>query len=231
MALIKCKGCGHMISDRANNCPQCGYPVRLSVKQQSEFVKQSESTQEVFNNDSPELQPNVNKKGFIVTIIAIVIIVCGFILYVVLHGRSASNDPQKDSTTVANTNVASQNRPIAAAPSDAEADNADHTIDESNITDDAWEEVVLYGSMTDENGENPIELSFEYNDNKLRNCVYTNVDLGGKIKMEGEIIGNEIIFTGKDGMNQFQIRIDAQTYNGMATDGPKTLYVSLQPKD
>lgn len=28
MALIKCPGCGKAISDKADNCPNCGYPVK-----------------------------------------------------------------------------------------------------------------------------------------------------------------------------------------------------------
>lgn len=31
MALIKCPECGKMVSDVANNCPQCGYPVKAST--------------------------------------------------------------------------------------------------------------------------------------------------------------------------------------------------------
>ena len=31
MALIKCKNCGHMISDKANKCPKCGTPTYLEV--------------------------------------------------------------------------------------------------------------------------------------------------------------------------------------------------------
>lgn len=39
MALIKCKSCGQMISDRAEKCPKCGYSVRLSMEQQEETEK------------------------------------------------------------------------------------------------------------------------------------------------------------------------------------------------
>lgn len=36
MALIKCKGCGKMVSTRAESCPKCGYSVRLSMEQQED---------------------------------------------------------------------------------------------------------------------------------------------------------------------------------------------------
>lgn len=31
MALIKCKDCGSEISDQANNCPQCGKPIKKDI--------------------------------------------------------------------------------------------------------------------------------------------------------------------------------------------------------
>lgn len=36
MALIKCKGCGKMVSTRAESCPKCGYSVRLSMEQRED---------------------------------------------------------------------------------------------------------------------------------------------------------------------------------------------------
>ena len=35
MALIKCKGCGQMISDRATKCPKCGHPTFVEQNQQN----------------------------------------------------------------------------------------------------------------------------------------------------------------------------------------------------
>ncbi|MGM9746988.1 MAG: zinc ribbon domain-containing protein [Paludibacteraceae bacterium] len=37
MALIKCKECGHEVSDLANVCPNCGAPIKLL--QDQEIVK------------------------------------------------------------------------------------------------------------------------------------------------------------------------------------------------
>ncbi len=34
MALIECKECGHMISDRANKCPKCGCPRGVEAAQE-----------------------------------------------------------------------------------------------------------------------------------------------------------------------------------------------------
>lgn len=68
MALIKCKNCGQMVSTKAENCPKCGYSVRLSMEQEQEEAKQSVEThstteteqKEVINN---EPQQRSSKKG------------------------------------------------------------------------------------------------------------------------------------------------------------------------
>ena len=50
MALIKCKECGKEISDAADSCPHCGFPLKqesnndenITKKQMEEIVKDSE---------------------------------------------------------------------------------------------------------------------------------------------------------------------------------------------
>lgn len=59
------------------------------------------------------------------------------------------------------------------------------------------------------------------------NCIYTNVDLGGKIRMDGTVSDNDLIFIGKDGNNSFRICVNSHTLKGHAQDGDKRLQVSL----
>lgn len=389
MALIKCKGCGQMVSDRAEKCPKCGYPIRLSMEQQQKESEQSVKThfttetekKETINNNLQPRQKS-SKKGFLIAAVVAVIIGCGVLFaifssdsnpiiqqtrdipsvetelqnvqtvqeakqliegtvwehtvntdeselgywvkvefangryktfymnpsdddwsnggegtYEIKEGKFANTgekyiavywegggylgwptkyalvlnnfqitvqsalpdpdalfsyepqptsngfmklvevfevenkleDPQLPSDTLA---VATRtNRQDIFSPDTLAVakENDDVIVSDSCITE-AWEYITLYGTMTDINGTYPIELSFEKDGNKLMNCIYTNVDLGGKIKMGGEIIGSELVFTGKDGMYKFQIRIDRDTFDGIATDGPKELSVSLNKK-
>lgn len=37
MSLIKCKECGKEISDKAENCPHCGYPINKNAKNKTPF--------------------------------------------------------------------------------------------------------------------------------------------------------------------------------------------------
>ena len=235
MALIKCKGCGQMVSTKAEKCPKCGYSVRLSMEQQEETKQSVEphtttlnTSKEEVANDNPQPQQRGSKKGIIIAIIVVVIIGCG-VLFALLNSNNGSNGQQQDTTAIADTEAIKQDE----LPSDSVAvatDNNNFVVSDSCATE-ALENITLYGSMTDANGTYPIELAFVKDGDNLSECIYTNVDLGGKIKMDGEIVGNEYVFTGKDGMNKFQIHIDGQNYDGFAIDGSKELSVSLDKRN
>lgn len=231
MALIKCKGCGQMVSTKAEKCPKCGYSVRLSMEQQEETKQSVEphtttlnTSKEEVANDNPQPQQRGSKKGIIIAIIVVVIIGCG-VLFALLNSNNGSNGQQQDTTAIADTEAIKQDE----LPSDSLAvatENNDFVVSDSCATE-ALENITLYGSMTDANGTYPIELSFEKGGNTLTNCIYTNVDLGGKIRMDGTISDNDLIFIGKDGNNSFRICVNSHTLKGYAQDGDKRLQVSL----
>lgn len=206
MALIPCKKCGHFVSDKADKCPKCGFPVALSMSKTEEnkdpliVSSNAEEKKVVADNKQPEQKNNV--KGIIVAIITIVAIVSVvFALWMFPNKESVAKE---------------------------QSTNVKEEVDSSVIEIEG--SIVLYGTMTDVNGTYPIELAFEKEGDRLADCIYTNVDLGGKIRMKGEVIGNQFVFTGKDGNADFQIRIDKKTFDGIATDGPKELSVSLDKK-
>ena len=231
MALIKCKGCGQMVSTKAEKCPKCGYSVRLSMEQQEETKQSVEphtttlnTSKEEVANDNPQPQQRGSKKGIIIAIVVVVIIGCG-VLFALLNNNNGSNDQRQGTTAIADTGTIKQDE----LPSDSLAvatKNNDFVVSDSCATE-ALENITLYGSMTDANGTYPIELSFEKGGNTLTNCIYTNVDLGGKIRMDGTISDNDLIFIGKDGNNSFRICVNSHTLKGYAQDGDKRLQVSL----
>lgn len=95
-------------------------------------------------------------------------------------------------------------------------------------TNDGWVNCTLFGEMSNYQGDNDIRLDFERKGNEIRKCVYTNLEINGKIKMRGNIIDDNFVFTGKDGKHEFQIIVDKHTLEGDATDGPKKLSISLK---
>lgn len=235
MALIKCKGCGQMVSTKAEKCPKCGYSVRLSMEQQEETKQSVEphtttlnTSKEEVANDNPQPQQRGSKKGIIIAIVVVMIIGCG-VLFALLNNNNGSNGQQQDTTAIADTEAIKQDE--LPSESLAVATENDNFVVSDSCATEALENITLYGSMTDANGTYPIELAFVKDGDNLSECIYTNVDLGGKIKMDGEIVGNEYVFTGKDGMNKFQIHIDGQNYDGFAIDGSKELSVSLDKRN
>lgn len=54
MALIKCPECGKEISDKAEACPNCGYPINGEVVKDLEEVKDNEKLDEVQVTSEPE---------------------------------------------------------------------------------------------------------------------------------------------------------------------------------
>lgn len=114
MALIKCKGCGQMVSTKAEKCPKCGYSVRLSMEQeQSKQSVETHSTTEaekkdVVNNE-PQPQQRGSKKSIIIAIVVVVIIGCG-VLFAVLNGngKNGTNSQSQDTTVIADTEAIKQ---------------------------------------------------------------------------------------------------------------------------
>ena len=221
MALIKCKDCGHMVSTKAEKCPKCGYSVRLSMEREQEETKQR----------------------IIIVVVFVIIVGCSILGAMANdNNKNSSNGPMQDATAIADTETIKQDEWLSDTeeirqdelPSDSMSVDVAKESDDFVISDlcatEAWEYITLRGTMTDMNGTYPIELSFEKDGDALMNCIYTNVDLGGKIRMEGEIVGSDYIFTGKDERYKFQIQVDRYTFDGIVTDGPKELSVSLENK-
>lgn len=92
MALIKCKNCGHMISDKAVKCPKCGCPIQPVEKPNIKQVH-------------VEPIPEKNDNGFWIKWGLIALLLClivGLVFYFI--NRSSSNSLNEDN----NTNVVAE---------------------------------------------------------------------------------------------------------------------------
>ena len=80
MALIKCKTCGHLISDKATRCPKCGaeqYPVTIDT----ELIKNEAKYDD--KNRATVMSPikKVRIAGVIILLLLIVVYACCFVDY------------------------------------------------------------------------------------------------------------------------------------------------------
>ena len=155
MALIRCKGCGQMVSDRAEKCPKCGYSVRLSMEQQEETKQSVEphtttlnTSKEEVANDNPQPQQRGSKKGIIIAIVVVVIIGCG-VLFALLNSNNGSNGQQQDTTAIADTEAIKQDE----LPSDSLAVAVEDTPNDfsTEITKDGIANIRIGKSFNDYN--------------------------------------------------------------------------------
>ena len=70
MALIKCKGCGQMISDRATKCPKCGCPTTKGTE--SHIPQEAPQVQPVYYEDEEGGRSRKWLYGIIALLVALI---------------------------------------------------------------------------------------------------------------------------------------------------------------
>ena len=91
-----------------------------------------------------------------------------------------------------------------------------------------WEQVTFEGVMYDEDGHDcNMQVTYETDGTNVRNCVYKNVDLGGKIKMDLVVTDDTYSFSGKDGKQKFAFSVNKDNLIGPGQDGRKGLLVMM----
>ena len=145
-----------MVSDRAEKCPKCGYPVHLSMKQQEETKQSVEPHATTFNtpqeeviNDSPQPPQRSNKKGIIIAVIVVVVVIIGCGVFALLNNNNGSNDQQQDTTAIADTGTIKQDE----LPSDSLAVAVEDTPNDfsTEITKDGIANIRIGKSFNDYN--------------------------------------------------------------------------------
>ncbi len=96
MALIKCIECGKEISDKAETCPNCGYPTDASIEQ-AELKKIEEKYEKREKEIKNVKKKKKSKRELIILIIVLVIAIIALTLYfTVFKGGKSSKDSNKD---------------------------------------------------------------------------------------------------------------------------------------
>ena len=125
MALIKCKSCGHVMSDRADFCPHCGCPKEFSVKEETskaEYTTVNEETSAIntetvstteklnsVDNEATAIQDieeeDKANKGLVVLVIVLAVIAISFGGYMFLGSGSQNTDFTLPSDTLISDSI------------------------------------------------------------------------------------------------------------------------------
>ena len=181
MALIKCKGCGQMVSDRAEKCPKCGYPVRLSMEQQEEteqsvktyFTTETEKKETI--NDYLQPRQKSSKKGFLIAAVVAVIIGCG-VLFAIFS--SDSNPIIQQTRDIPSVETELQNvQTVQEAKQLIEGTVWEHTVNTDESELGYWVKVefangrykTFYMNPSDDDWSNGGEGTYEIKEGKFAN--------------------------------------------------------------
>lgn len=201
MALIKCKNCGRMMSDRADFCPHCGCPKEFSAKEETSKAKDTSvneeasaintetvSTTEKLNSNDNEAttiqdtdEEDKANKGLVALVIVLAVIAIGFGGYMFFANENQNTDFVTPSDTLTTEYI-----PIDTVMSDTAAKvsttndtaTADTIIPSNNYNDNEQieEEEVGFKSNVDVM-DFVVGNSYSYNGITLRitdEAVYAN---------------------------------------------------------
>ena len=171
MALIKCKSCGHVMSDRADFCPHCGCPKEFSVKEETskaEYTTVNEETSAIntetvstteklnsVDNEATAIQDideeDKANKGLVVLVIVLAVIAISFGGYMFF-----ANENQNINFVTPSDTLTTESIPIDTVMLDTAAKV-------STINDEVAADTIV--SSNDYNGNEQIEEEIGFKSN------------------------------------------------------------------
>ncbi|MDE6498519.1 MAG: zinc ribbon domain-containing protein [Muribaculaceae bacterium] len=235
-----CTNCGAPLQGNEKFCTGCGKKIHCDAPE----GERNEPIPDVAPRPDDAGQSKGEKHGMVLLVCSVVVLGVILIAFLAQYGsRNGGRDyewERADSSACVSAVVCEVEEAQLAdyespghVPLGYDYEEADAAVEENRAV--AYN-VVLKGGMTDHNGFFPIKVSFKLNNNgDIEDCVYQNIQYGGKIKMKGEVSGGNLELRGKDGRNDFTISIpltpaglvEDMVYYGVSTDGPKQLDVEL----
>ncbi len=92
MALINCPECNKDVSEKADSCPNCGYPIRNEVIEKNIQVDNTSPDEQV---DSSSLLEYANKNRVIAAIVGVSMVVVLILIFVISSLSSLSENDKK----------------------------------------------------------------------------------------------------------------------------------------
>lgn len=221
MALVTCPECGReRVSDSAESCPDCGYPIKnhfskLSIPVTSENISQKQEKEAVEVVDAYELTTDVKNevswkqrakertekrerqnKRITVCIVASVVILCIFIITIVKKNSGKFSNKSKEEQPV---NVDTSNKKQSSE------DNKNHKLETENEMHDIGNDIQ--GTWIYEDSDIKSVLIFDE-----KNYEYTLVDPYNEWGSTGTYIIDE---------EKKRISYDSPKYQGYGDDIPR----------
>ena len=200
MALIKCSGCGHMVSDKGTKCPKCGTPIHKveeatkPIEEKEKVIAEVETPKaeiakaEAVVPDEPKSQ--TWKKVCGIFIFAVIVIVG--VYYYIQNEKSNSKSEEE----------------IAQLNSEAFLEDGEYCYKGK------WESA--------QHAAQPCKVEFIIKNGALIDCAYTNLKFNVRIPLKGTIEDNNLHFVSEnDGKLIIELKLSD---NGMMLIGEGTDY-------
>lgn len=175
----------------------------------------------------PKPQNALVKSSSYSTVWIVLLILAGIAIFV-WSPFNSDNSGEVSSQSVATDSIAEQVDEIQLL-------SAEQQIKNSSCVTNSGQAVHFYkGAFYYENDIYPVMVAFIVTDQHIKKAIYKNVTYGGRIAMNCQIKGSEILLSGRDGNNDFTMLLSAGDDNrllGTAIDGNKSMTVRIMPTD
>ena len=133
MALIQCKGCGHMISDKAQKCPKCGTPTVVEKQATNESAP---PVDEIFQTSTPKRKQSSGNSILYVLlgILVVALIVLGVVVWKKFLPTSTTSERPAVTTKVDTTVVKDETTTSASQNNDVDESQSFDSLDDETVS-------------------------------------------------------------------------------------------------
>lgn len=188
------------------------------------IAKQPATIQEPASQNASVKSSSYSKVLAVLIVLAILVGIAIF----VWSPFNSDNSGEVSSESVATDSLAEQVDKIQLMTAEQQI------INSSCVTNNGQSVHFYKGAFYYENDVYPVMVAFIVTDQHIQKAIYKNDTYGGRIAMNCQIKGSEILLSGKDGNIDFTMLLSAETDNrllGAAVEGDKNMTVRLMPAD
>lgn len=195
MSLIKCTYCGHMISEKAERCPQCGTPVERRGAYQP--IQENPSFYETRSKSHGWLYALV---GILGTLLVVAMV------HIYNSEKDADTDIENGNTQPsasvqqqADTGAGNDNTQPSANTQQQADKTETSTVSSSRYLYKGYWRSSVYPAQ-------PCQISFKRRGDILTNCKYTNLRFNYTVPLYGTVDGDTLRF--RNSTNKYSLEIN-----------------------